>query len=398
MKVLLAGVDGYIGYALAQKLLLRGHSVYGVDAFYRRMNVKSEGLESIIPIASPQERKKALKELGDYDFVSFDISTHYEFLANIFENFQPEAIVNLAQLPSAAFSMKNPKNARWNINNNVCGDLNVLWAMRDYAPESSLVILGTMGIWGFPNVNIPEGFFQVEYEGQTDILPFPRQTSSVYHTSKAQASDLDWFAARVWELRITEVEQGVVYGTRTDTMTKPELRTRFDISETWGTYINRAVSCAVMGHPITPYGSGLQTRAYIQLRDSIDCLTLLTENHPTNDDSIHGYRVVNQFDENYNCNELADIVKEVGESEFGLNVEIENIPNPRVEPEYHYYNPKHEKLYKMGWQPKMTLKEGLKEMFEDLLPLKTKLEKYKDKILPKILWRPNHVAIKRGEK
>lgn len=395
MKILLLGADGYIGYPLCQNLLLRGHKVYGVDAFYRRINVKNEGLESIIPIASSQTRTETLKKMGDYQFTPFDISSDYERLSGIFKTFQPETIVNLAQLPSAAFSMISPGHANWNILNNVCGMSNVLWCMRDYAPESSVVTLGTMGEYSAPNMNIPEGFFKVEYEKLTDILPFPRQPNSVYHSSKVMASDLAWFAARVWELRITDVMQGIVYGTKTSTMTQPELRTRFDISETWGTYINRAVACAVMGHPITPYGSGLQTRAYIQLRDSIACLTLLTENYPTNDDSIHGYRVINQFDENYNCNEIAEIVKDVGETEFNLDVTIQHVPNPRIEPEYHYYNPKHEKLYKMGWKPTMTLREGLKEMFQDLLPLKKTLEKYQKYILPKILWRPDHVAVKR---
>jgi len=383
---------------LAQNLLLRGHSVYGVDAFYRRMNVKEQGLDSIIPIASPRKREEALKKLGNFQFESFDIARWYEGLAKVFREFKPEAIINLAQLPSAPFSMISPRHANWNITNNVCGLMNILWCMREYTPESHVVTLGTLGEFGQSvNMNIPEGFFRVEYEGMTDILPFPKQPGSVYHTSKVMASDLAWFAARIWELRITDCMQGVVLGTRTDTMTKPELRTRFDIGECFGTMVNRAVACAVMGHPIVPYGSGFQKRAYIQLRDSIDCLTLLAENHPTNDDSIHGYRVVNQFDENYTCNEIAELVKEVGESEFGLEVEIKHIPNPRVEPEFHYYNPKHEKLYKMGWKPKITIREALIEMFEDLLPLTERLKKFEDKIIPKIKWRPDHVAVKRRE-
>ena len=395
MRILICGVDGYIGYALAQHLLVRGHEVYGVDYLYRRKMVRERGLESAIPIAAWQDRARALQKLGEFKWTLADIAEDYETIRRIFKEFRPEGIINLAQQPSAAYSMIDPKHALWTMKNNIGSLLNIFWAMRDYAPESHVVTLGTMGEYGFPNMPIPEGFFEVTYEGMADILPFPRQTQSIYHTSKVQASDLAWFACRVWELRCTDIMQGVVYGTRTDTMTEPVYRTRFDVGECFGTMLNRAVACAVMGHPIVPYGSGLQKRAYIQLRDSIECLTLAVENHPTNDDSIHGYRVINQFDENYTCNELAEIVKKVGEDEFGLEVEIKHIENPRIEPEVHYYNPHHEKLYRMGWRPKKTLEEGLIEMFEDLIPLKRRLSKFKDKIIPRIKWRPEHTAIKK---
>ena len=395
MRILVCGWDGYIGYPLVQNLLVRGHKVFGVDCFYRRRMVSERGLESIIPIASYVERAEALQRLGEFDHAIIDIAEEYPKIAKVFRDFRPEAIVNLAQQPSAPYSMIDPEHARFTIRNNIQGALNLLWAMRDYAPESHIVTLGTLGEWSCPNMPIPEGFFEVEYEGMRDILPFPKQTNSVYHTSKAMTSDLAWFAARVWELRITDIMQGVVYGTRTDTMTEPVYHTRFDVGECFGTMINRAVACAIVGHPIVLYGSGFQRRGYIQLRDSVACLTLVTENHPTDDDSIHGYRVINQFDESYSCEEIAYIVKKVGEEHFGLNVKIKNIPNPRIEPEVHYYNPHHEKLYKMGWKPTKTIEEGLIEMFEDLIPLKNRILKFKDKILPKIKWRPEHVAIKK---
>ena len=395
MRILVCGVDGYIGYPLTQNLLIRGHKVYGIDYFHRRRMVMERGLDSIIPIAHWNHRAKALKNLGDFQYEILDIAENYPKLAEIFRTFRPEAIVNLAQQPSAPYSMIDPEHANFTIRNNVQGALNLFWAMRDYTPESHIVTLGTLGELGCPNMPIPEGFFEVEFEGMTDILPFPKQTNSVYHTSKAMTSDLAWFAARVWELRITDIMQGVVYGTRTDTMTEPVYRTRFDVGECFGTMINRAVACAVMKHPIVLYGTGFQRRGYIQLRDSIACLTLATENHPTDEDSIHGYRVINQFDESYTCQEIAELVKKVGEEHFDLNVEVRNIPNPRIEPEVHYYNPHHEKLYKMGWKPTKTIEEGLIEMFEDLIPLKERILKFKDKIIPKIKWRPDHVAIKR---
>ena len=395
MRMLVCGCDGYIGYPLTQNLLVRGHKVFGIDCFHRRRMVMERGLDSIIPIAPWPHRAKALQKLGDFQYEILDIAENYPKLAEIFRKFRPEAIINLAQQPSAPYSMIDPEHANFTIRNNVQGALNLFWAMRDYAPTSHIVTLGTLGEWGAPNMPIPEGFFEVEFEGMTDILPFPRQTNSVYHTSKVMTSDLAWFAARVWELRITDIMQGVVYGTRTDTMTEPVYRTRFDVGECFGTMINRAVACAVAGHPIVLYGTGFQKRGYIQLRDSIACLTLAAENHPTDEDSIHGYRVINQFDESYTCQEIAELVKKVGEEHFNLDIEVKNIPNPRIEPEVHYYNPHHEKLYKMGWRPTRTIEEGLIEMFEDLLPLKERILKFKDKIIPKIRWRPDHVAIKK---
>jgi len=354
------------------------------------------GSQSAIPISSVFERTKALQKLGDYQFRYLDIAAMPEKLAECIRSYRPEAIVNLAQQPSAAFSMSNLENASWTVQNNVLGALNLLWCMREYVPDSHLVTLGTMGEYGCPNLPIPEGFFKVTYRGMTDILPFPRQTNSVYHTSKVQTSDLAWFAARVWELRITDVMQGIVYGTRTDTMTEDVYRTRFDIDECFGTMINRATACAVIEHPILVYGSGLQTRAYIQLRDSIKCLTMMTENHPTDSDSIHGYRVVNQFDESYSCREVAEIVRDVAGA-LGYDVEIEHVPNPRIEPEVHFYEPEHEKLYNMGWKPTVTIREGVREMIEDLSVYRERIEKLKDVLRPKIVWRPKHTAVKGGD-
>lgn len=395
VNIIVAGCDGYIGYPLVQHLLKRGHKVYGIDYFYRRKNVSELGLESIIPIKDWDERLHALDNIdkGIIRFGSTDIATDHESLLALFEVFRPEGIINLAQQPSAAYSMISPEHAAWTISNNVNGLLNIFWAMREYTPKAHLVTLGTLGEYGFPNMNIPEGFFKIEFDGMHDILPFPKQPGSVYHTSKVMASDLGWFAARIWELRCTDIMQGVVYGTRTPSMTDPVYQTRYDVGECFGTMINRAVACAIMEHPIIPYGTGLQTRGYIALRDSIKCLTLAIENPPSDDDSIHGYRVINQFDECYTCNDLADLIVDVALN-FDLKAEVKHIPNPRIEAEVHYYNPQHEKLYKMGWRPTRTLGDELVTMFEDLIPHKEIMLKYKDKIVPHIKWRPDHTSIK----
>jgi len=390
MRIAILGMDGYLGFSLLLHLLNKGHEVVGLDNFSRRAMVKEVGSISAIPIVPMKKRLETIKEEFGKDviFKQGDV-LDYNLVKAFFRKHKPEAICSLAQIPSAPYSMIDAEHGVKVQTNNVCGILNILWAMRDEIPKSSLTTLGTLGEWSFPNVPIPEGFFEVEFKGMKDILPFPRSGNSCYHVSKIQSSHNAWFSCRVWELRVSDIHQGVVLGTRIPEMgDNPNLRTRFDFCSIWGTMVNRAVACAIIGHPIIPYGSGMQTRGYIALRDSIECLTLSLENHPTDDDSIHGWRVINQFDESYSCNELAELVQKVATEKFDLDVQIEHIENPRIEAEIHFYQPIHEKLYKMGWRPTKTIEEELEVMFKDLLPHKERMLRYKDKILPTIRWRP----------
>lgn len=390
MKILVCGSDGYIGYPLCAALLKKGHEVYGVDCFFRRRLIKESFLESIIPIQDWERRVKRLHRIGDFHSNEINIALEQGLLFKIFDFFRPDGIINLAQQPSAAFSMKSIGNAQFTTDNNVGGVLNILWAMREYVPQSHLITLGTMGEYGFPNMPIPEGFFEINYRDMKDVLPFPRQPGSIYHASKVMSSDLALMLSKIWELRITEINQGVVYGTETGT----SVTTRFDVGECFGTMINRAVACAVMGHPITLYGTGDQKRGYIALQDSISALSLASEHPPTDDDSIHGFRVINQMDESYSCGQIAGIVQAVGTIKFNLDITINHITNPRIEPEIHYYKPDHEKLKKMGWRSTQQIEATVEKMFADLLPYKKTLLKYKDKIIPKIKWRPDSVAVK----
>jgi len=386
MKIFVAGVDGFLGFPLLLRLLSRGHEVLGVDCFHRRHMVSEVNGISAIPIEDWSIRYTEVKRrFGDFTFKKLDI-TDYHNLDVIYENYKPDAVINLAQQPSPAYSMIDPYHANFTQNNNINGLLNLFWCMRKYTPEAQVVTLGTMGEWGFPHMPIPEGFFQVEYEGYKDVLPFPRQTNSIYHTSKVQTSDNAWFACRIWELRATDIHQGVVYGTHTREMVVPQLRTRFDFDECFGTAINRFVAMAVTENPIIVYGSGLQVRSYIALTDSIECLCIATENFPTDNDSFHGYRVINQFDECYRLNDLAGTIQQIA-WEFGLETYVKHIENPRIEAEYHFYEPHHEKLYKLGWRPTKDLKTTLREMFKDLIPYQDRLLEYKHKFIPEIKWR-----------
>jgi len=259
--------------------------------------------------------------------------------------------------------------------NNNEGLMNILWATKKYVPDAHITTLATMGEYGTPNMPIPEGFFEIEYEGMKDTLPFPRQGGSFYHISKIQSTHNVAFACKIWKLKSTDIHQGVVYGTRTE-----ETTTRFDFDECFGTMINRAVACAVIERPIIPYGLGHQTRGYIALRDSIQCITISVENPPEGN-----YRVWNQFDECYRCNQIAEIVAQVAWS-LGLKESIRNIENPRIESEEHFYQPHHGKLHQLGFRSTTTLLEELKIMFNDLIPNKQRILERADKIEPKIKW------------
>lgn len=391
MRVLVCGVDGYIGFPLALHLLKRGHKVFGIDNTLRRQMVDEVGSISAIPIPNTFTRFRHLRKIGDYNYKRLDISlpNTYGSLIRLFEKFKPESIVNLAQIPSAPYSMIDVFHACKAYRNNTMGIMNLIWCMRKYAPTTPMTTLGTMGEYEQPNMPIPEGFFKVEYRGMNDILEFPRLGGSFYHVSKTSSSKILYYACRTWDIMGTDIMQGVVYGTRTNDMGEPpdpKLRTRFDFDECFGTMINRACVSAVIGHPMVPYGLGEQIRAYIALRDSIQCLTISVENPPNVEDSIHCYRVLNQFDESYSCNEVAKRVAKVAQ-ELGILTEIKRITNPRVEKEIHYYNPEHEKLYKLGFRPTHTLDEELKIMLSDLLQYENRILEYKDKILPTIKWR-----------
>jgi UDP-sulfoquinovose synthase len=251
----------------------------------------------------------------------------YNFVWNLVREFMPEAIVHFAEQPSAPYSMIDVQHATFTHTNNLIGTLNIIHAMREVCPDTHLVKLGTMGEYGTPKVDIPEGFFEVEYRGRKDVLPFPKQAGSWYHQTKVHDSNNIMMACRIWALRSTDIMQGVVFGTRIDEMGQDEgLLTRFDFDQCFGTAINRFCAMAVIGHPITPYGRGRQRRGFLPLRDSMQCLTIAIENPPQKSE----YRVLNQFEEVYDLTELATKVQGVAEKN-GLPVEIRATENPRSE-------------------------------------------------------------------
>jgi len=383
MRILIAGCDGYLGWPLAQYLGSRGHEVAGADNFSRREWVEECGSWSATPIHSMEERLSAFREFSGrtLQFWPGDLRD-YTLVEQIFREFQPEAVVHLAECPSAPYSMIDRDHAVFVQTNNLTTTFNILFAAREVCPDLHLLKLGTMGEYGTPNVAIPEGFFEIDYRGRRDRLPFPRQAGSWYHWSKVHGSNNLMFACRLWNLRATDVMQGVVFGTSFEGQgSDPRLAGRLDFDPCFGTVVNRFCCQAVIGHPLTPYGSGGQRRGFIPLPDSLQCLGLALENPPGPGE----YRVLNQFENVYSVGDVARRVQIAGRA-LGLNVPIHHVENPRVEMEEHYYCPDHQKLFDLGYCPSGDADSALLMMLEELIEHRERILARAGVLLPQVRW------------
>ena len=377
MKVFIAGIDGYLGWPLALYLKGRGHIVAGADSFLRRDLVDEIKGWSATPIAARTDRMQQ----DNIDFIYGEMRAIPHIL-NSLRSFNPDAIVHLAEMPSAPYSMIDAEHAVFTHTNNLTGTLNILHAMRDVCPDAHLVKLGSMGEYGTPNVDIPEGDFVMDFRARMDRMPFPKQAGSWYHQTKVHDSNNIMMACRLWGLKSTDIMQGVVFGTRTDEMGDDErLLTRFDFDQCFGTVINRFCAQAVIGEPLTLYGSGHQKRGFLPLRDSMQCLGLAIENPPGDGE----YRVFNQFQEVYELLDLAWMVLNTAD-DMGINSEIRHVDNPRIEAEDHYYNPDHQKLLDLGYQPTTDIEAEIAITLKDLIKYKGRIEAKKDVLMPDIRW------------
>jgi UDP-sulfoquinovose synthase len=375
MRVLILGGDGYLGWPTAMRFSGQGHDVAVVDSFARRRWVQEAGSHSLTPIASLEERLQAWSEVSGKDIEAYtgDISAG-TFIAEVVSEFEPDAIVHYGEQPSAPWSMKSVDHAVITQANNVLGSLKLLWAMRDHAPEAHLIKLGTMGEYGTPNIDIEEGFLEIEHKGRKDTLPFPKLPGSLYHLSKVHDSHNIHFASRIWGLRATDLNQGVVYGIETpETKLDDRLITRFDYDELFGTALNRFAVQAVIGHPLTVYGKGGQTRGFLNIVDTLQCVSLTAENPPAPGE----YRVFNQFTEVFDVADLAEKVRHAG-GELGIEVQVDHVPNPRLELEDHYYNPAHTKLLELGLQPTLLSETLIESMLEVI-------RRYRDRVIPEVI-------------
>lgn len=354
-RVMIIGGDGYCGWATALHLSARGYKVAIVDNLVRRTFDLQLGMDTLTPIASAHERVKKWQEVsGNHIELMVGDICEWDFLEQSVESFQPEAVVHFGEQRSAPYSMIDRARAVYTQHNNVIGTINVLYAIKELVPDCHLVKLGTMGEYGTPNIDIEEGYITIEHNGRTDTLPYPKQGGSFYHLSKVHDSHNIFFAAKAWDIACTDLNQGVVYGVRTEeTMADPALINRYDYDGIFGTALNRFVVQAAVGHPLTVYGKGGQTRGFLDIRDTVRCIQIAIDN-PANKGEM---RVFNQFTEQFSVNDLAKIITTEG-SKLGLDVEVISVPNPRVEKEEHYYNAKCTKLRDLGLEPHF-LSDGL---------------------------------------
>ena len=304
MRILVLGGDGYLGWPTAMHFSRRGDDVFVVDNFTRRACHMERGTDSLTPISPLMDRVAAWRQIAGRDIGAevMDI-TDFDRLRAVIKDFAPDTIVHYGEIPSAPYSMIDLPHAWETQRNNVEGTLNLLWAMHEVAPDAHLVKLGTMGEYGTPNIDIEEGYIDIEHNGRTDRMPFPKLPGSFYHLSKVHDSHNIHFACRVWGIRATDLNQGVVYGIHTDeTELDDRLLTRFDYDELFGTALNRFCLQAVIGHPITVYGSGKQQRAFLNIRDTLQCVELASRNPA----AAGEMRVFNQFTEAFSVHGARD--------------------------------------------------------------------------------------------
>jgi UDP-sulfoquinovose synthase len=384
MRVLILGGDGYLGWPTALRFSAGGNEVAVVDNFSRRRWHQEHGTDSLTPIRALDERIEAWREISGLQIRRYVGPVEDgEFLDEVVAEVRPEAVIHYGEQPSAPYSMMSRERAVETQYTNVIGTLNLLFSLRDHVPDCHLVKLGTMGEYGTPNIDIEEGFIEISHKGRTDTLPFPKLPGSLYHCSKVHDSTNLHFACRTWGLRATDLNQGVVYGIETEETVRDErLITRFDYDEVFGTVLNRFCVQAVIGHPLTVYGTGGQTRGFLNIRDTLQCVGLAVENPAERGE----FRVFNQFTEQFSVSELAELVRHAGEH-LGYSVAIEHVANPRVELEDHYYNATHTKLLDLGLKPTL-LKE---ELIESIIHA---IQRYKGHVIessidPHTRWDPS---------
>lgn len=382
MKIIVAGGDGFCGWPTALYLSKQGHEVAIIDNLARRKWDEELRSNSLTPIASLEDRVQRWKELTDRRIETYigDLN-HYDFLREVLRQVQPDAFVHFAEQRSAPYSMIDREHAVFTQVNNVVGTLNVAYAIREIVPDCHLIKLGTMGEYGTPNIDIEEGYIEIEHNGRKDVLPFPKQPGSFYHLSKVHDSHNLMFAARIWGLRVTDLNQGVVYGLHTDeTSLDPMLVNRFDYDGVFGTALNRFLIQAAIGHELSVYGSGGQTRGFLNIMDTVRCIEITAENPADRGE----FRVFNQFTEEFSVLDLAQKVKKVAEQE-GASPVIQHVDNPRVEKEEHYYNAKHTRLQELGLEPHLLTDDVLREIYRTAAAHKDRL--IKANIMPNVSWK-----------
>lgn len=382
MRILILGGDGYLGWPTAMKLSARGHQVCVIDNYLRRMIAQKTCSEALMPNPNLNERAALFESLtGNRIQVEIGDCTDYRILSSLIQSFMPEALVHYAEQPSAPYSMRGFDEAHLTFRNNLEATFNAIWAVKEFAPDCHIIKLGTMGEYGTPDIDIEEGWLSVNHKGRQQTFLYPRQAGSLYHTTKVLDTDLLWFYVRTYGLRVTDLMQGPVYGlSSTESDLDERLQPNFHYDDIFGTVVNRFLVQAVAGVPLTVYGKGGQTRGYLNIKDTLQCIELAV-NSPVDEGEM---RILNQFTEQFSVNELANRISRVG-NEMGLNVQAQNLDNPRKEMEEHYYNAAHSGLMDLGLKPHYMTDEVISEMLEQIIKFSGMIDTRK--IIPRVSWK-----------
>jgi UDP-sulfoquinovose synthase len=381
MRFLILGGDGYLGWPTAMYLSRQGHEVAVVDNYFRRRACLELNCEPLIPVPNLQHRSQLWEAVSGCRIpVHVGDVCDYPFLRQVFQDFHPDGLVHYAEQPAAPYSMMGHREAILTITNNLVSTANVIHAVNETNLDCHIVKLGTMGVYGTPNIDIEEGYLEVEYRGRKQTFLYPKTPGSLYHLTKAQDGDLLYFYCRMWSIRVTDLNQGPVYGIVTEESAADErLYSIFNYDDIFGTVLNRFLVQAVAGVPLTVYGKGGQTRGYLNLKDTLACVELALQNPAAPGE----YRVFNQFVETFTVTELAHRVRDAGR-DLGLDVKIQNLPNPRLEAEEHYYQPAHTGLLSLGLQPHYLDRETLQAMLQVVQQHRERIDP--DMILPRVTW------------
>lgn len=394
MQILILGGDGYLGWPTAMYFSKRGYDVTVVDNYFRRNACTELDVGMLYPVPTLIERAKiwhertgleikvVISDLTDPEAMRalFDGRVQYAWAVNPVFSGVPETVIHYAEQPSAPYSLINYKYANITLSNNLIVTNNLMFAVRDFARDTHIIKLGTMGEYGTPNIDIEEGWIEIEHKGRRDRFLFPRQASSLYHTTKIMDTDLLWFGVRMWNLRVTDLMQGPVYGLETEeSEIDPRLNTIFNYDEIFGTVVNRFIAQAIVGYPLTVYGRGGQTRGYLNIKDTLQCVDKSVQ-VPA---GMGELRVFNQIMETFSVLELAEMTRKVGHK-LGFDVEIKSIENPRKEAEEHYYNPTYQGLLDLGVEPHYLTEEVMEGMYRVAARFKKSIRK--DVIFRGVKW------------
>ncbi len=399
MKVIVLGGDGFCGWPASLHLSARGHEVVIVDNFSRRRIDEELGVQSLTPIRSMVERRAAWKELSGKDIrvVELDVAQDYHGLLELIRDFRPDAMIHYAEQRAAPYSMKSSKHKRYTVNNNVNATNNVLCAIVESELDIHLVHLGTMGVYGYgtAGMKIPEGYLDVqmmidEDEDGNQITPhpvhaeilYPTNPGSMYHMTKVLDQTLFAYFAKNDSLRITDLHQGIIWGTNTaETKLDERLVNRFDYDGDYGTVLNRFLMQAAVGYPLTVHGSGGQTRAFIHIQDMVHCIEIALNNPPKSGERV---KIFNQMTETHRVRDLAALVAKL------TGAEVANVPDPRNEAQENELRVANDNFLALGLKP-ITLSEGL------LMEINETAVRYKDRadldrIPARSLWTRNQRA------